>query len=98
MPAIVLLPTYASPLEHTLGEKHISENEFLQGRKGGGYTIVIADTLVQIELGIYVLTVRPSEAGSKDVVIVDADVLGGTVKGHFRGTRAVKLHLEGGQF
>jgi hypothetical protein len=46
-------------------------------------TFIVADALVQVQLGIDLLAVHVGEAGPEDVAVIDPDVLSGSVEaGH----------------
>ena len=44
--------------------------------------IVVANVVVEINLGVVPLSISPLEAGPQDMAIVDADVLGRVVESH----------------
>tara|TARA_R110002003_G_scaffold48_18_gene4084 strand:- start:39448 stop:39627 length:180 start_codon:yes stop_codon:yes gene_type:complete len=47
-------------------------------------TVIIADMVVQVNLGVIPLAIRTLETGSKNVAIVDTDVFGRVMESHFR--------------
>jgi hypothetical protein len=52
------------------------------GEFQGLFTVVVADVLVEIDLGVLPLAITALEAGPEDVAIVDANILGGVVERH----------------
>lgn len=45
-------------------------------------TVLVANVVVEVDLGVAELTALGAEAGSEDVVVCDVDVLGGKVERH----------------
>lgn len=45
--------------------------------------VVVAEAVVEVDLGLVEVAVLVAEGGAEDVAVVDADVLGGNVERHF---------------
>jgi hypothetical protein len=45
-------------------------------------TLVVTQHVVQVELGVLVVTIDVLETGTEHVVVIDADVFGGEVERH----------------
>jgi hypothetical protein len=48
-------------------------------------TVVVADELVEVNLGIHLLAVRIAKTGSEDVAVVNTDILSRGVERHDGG-------------